>query len=269
MKFRVFAALAVASILAPAHAGPAERVIVAAMHLSDQPNYSWISTVADDARTYEIKGQTERGGYTHVTMPMINVVRRRLGRSVTDAQIDAIFKGNVRCVVSTEEGWKEADELPEPEVRPTDAEMPNAASLPTRRRRARPPEEMEPGAYSNLQLSICHPHEELAIIVTSHTVLQVDGDTATRKLNDLGAQLLLVHDGQPRITPLRGSGTFKLWMRDGAVFRYQITLEGVLGIETPAGRRDVQVRQKMETTLSAIGTTKVEVPEDVKRKLGR
>jgi hypothetical protein len=268
MKLRALAAIAVASILAVAHAGPAERVVVAAMHLSDQPNYSWISTVVDDARTYDVVGQTERGGYTRVKMPMINAVRRRLGRSVTDSEIDAIFKGNVRCVIATEEGWKEAAELPAAEPRHAEAELPTI-NAPARSRKRPALEEMEPGAYSNLQLSICHPHEELGIIVTSHSDLQVEGDIATGKLNDLGAQLLLVHDGQPQITPLRGSGTFKLWMRDGAVVRYVITLEGVLGIETPAGQRDIRVRQKMDTTLSHVGTTKVDVPEDVKRKLGK
>src|SRR3954468_18516121 len=128
MKLRALAAFAIASTLAIARAGPAERVVVAAMHLSDQPNYSWVTTVIDDARTYDVAGQTERGGYTHVRMPMINSVRRRLGRSATDSQIDAIFKGNVRCVIATEDGWKEAAELPPPEVERAEAEIPTIKS---------------------------------------------------------------------------------------------------------------------------------------------
>ncbi|MGH7956079.1 MAG: hypothetical protein ACREH8_03595 [Opitutaceae bacterium] len=67
---------------------------MAIMRLSDEPSYSWVATVADDARTYDIFGRTIRGGYTHVTMPVINTVRRKLGRSVTDTEIDLIFRGN-------------------------------------------------------------------------------------------------------------------------------------------------------------------------------
>ena len=38
---------------AGAFAGPREAAIVAAMKLSEQPNYSWTTTVTDDARTYD------------------------------------------------------------------------------------------------------------------------------------------------------------------------------------------------------------------------
>ena len=45
-------------------------------------------------------------------MPLINSVRRRLGRGATDSQAEIIFRGNVNCVIATDEGWKSVDELP-------------------------------------------------------------------------------------------------------------------------------------------------------------
>jgi hypothetical protein len=111
MNLRAFFLLVVFSVLSVFAADTADGVIVAAMRLSDEANYRWVTTVVDDARTYEIRGQTIKGEYTHVKMPMVNSVRRRLGRSATDTDIEAFFKGNVHCVLETEDGWKTVEEL--------------------------------------------------------------------------------------------------------------------------------------------------------------
>lgn len=249
------------------HAGPVEEAIVAAMALSAQPSYGWTATVTDDARSYEIHGQTVAAGFTHVRMPVINSVRRRLGRSLTDTQVEVIFRGNVRCVLATDDGWKTVEELP----READTDPVPPGIMPHRSIAARPlpPRSRltRPQPYSNLQLAISHPHEELAVIVTSHETWEVADGVATGTLNDLGAQLLLVRDGQEAITPLRARGTFKLWLHAGRVTRYQVKLEGVLRVETSHGRRDLRVRQETDTTLKNIGTTRFEVPDEARLKL--
>ena len=257
---------------------------MAIMRLSDQPSYSWVATVQDDARTYDIDGKTVRGGFTHVKMPVINTVRRRLGRSVTDTRIELIFRGNVACVLRTEDDWKTPEELPEPqEERDTDppntrpgSAIPGAGAIygglmkgaVIRRPATRIPERDEQ-QYSNLQLGISHPHEELGVIVSSHVDFVVEHDTVTGTLTDLGAQLLLVRDGQKQITPQRAAGTFKLWLRDGMVSKYQVKLQGILTVDTPNGRRHVAVNQTTHTILKDIGTTKFEVPEQARVKLLR
>src|SRR5215212_3330822 len=102
----------VVSVMIPrGEAGPTESAILAAMRLSEQPNYSWVATVSDDARTYDIVGKTARDGFTAVKMPVVNSVRRQLRRSVTDTEMDIIFRGNVACVIQTDEGWRKPDEL--------------------------------------------------------------------------------------------------------------------------------------------------------------
>lgn len=259
--------LALAGILPTARAGSEDTVILAAMRLSDEPNYRWVTTVVDDARTYEIHGQTAVHGYTHVKMPMVNSVRRRLGRSVTDTEIEAIFKGNVHCVLATDEGWKTVDELPEPTEGSYDAPPPNllggifGAATP-------PPQRRIPTGYSNLQLGITPPHEDLGVIVTSHVDLRVDDEIATGRLTTLGAQLLLVRDGQHEITPLQATGTFKLWIRNGIVTRYQVHLDGVLSVASRSGRKQIRVRQDTDTTITAIGAADFEIPAEARRKLG-
>jgi hypothetical protein len=263
--------------------GPTEDAIVAVMKLSDQPSYSWVSTVQDDARTYDIEGRTMRGGFTRVRMPVINTVRRKLGRSVTDTQIEVIFRGNTDCVLETEDGWRMPQELPDFEP-PGDFERRIATGmlgvsggttlgggsmrgsvLRAPSRRVNDPEERH---YSNLQLAISHPHEELGVIVGSHTEFVVEGDVVTGTFTELGAALLLVRDGQQQITPLRAAGTFKLWLRDGAVTRYQVKLHGTLRVDTPRGRRTVEVQQTAFTTLKDVARTSFDVPEQARRKLG-
>jgi hypothetical protein len=270
--------------VAALRAGPLENAIVAAMRLSDQPNYSWVATVTDDARTYYVDGKTVRGGFTFVKMPVINSVRRRLGRSVTDTQIEMIFRGNVDCVLATDDGWKKPDKLPPPDEE-LDEGAPegtigsaipglgsmNGGMIKGRAIRQRRPRRTEPEErhYSNLQLAISHPHEELGVIVSSHKEFKIEEDNVTGTLTDLGAQLLLVHDGQKEITPLVAVGSFKLWLRDGIVTKYQVRLEGVLEVETPKGRRKIEVHQTSETLLKDVGTTKFDVPEQARKELAR
>ena len=125
----------------------------------------------------------------------------------------------------------------------------------------------EDRAYSNLQLAISHPHEELGVIVGSHQEFTVEGDVVSGTLTDLGAQLLLVRDGQKDITPLRAAGSFKVWLRDGLVAKYQVKLEGILKIDTPNGQRNVQVNQTTHTVIKDVGTTTVIVPDQARVKL--
>jgi hypothetical protein len=287
MKSIVLAGLAASCFLPGLVAGPVEDAIVAAMRLSDRPNYTWVANVDDDARSYTITGRTSKAGYSLVRMPVVNAIRRRLGRSPTDNLIDAVFRGNVQCVIQTDEGWKTVDELPpvgdlEPlvgtdglPVRGSILSGPGGKAGKAKILNVPKPEEDRPErGYSNLQMGLSHPHEELGVIVTSGKDLQVAGDpvtgtTLTGSLTELGAQLLLVRDGQTEITPLTGSGTFTLWIRGGIVTRYQVNLEGTLAIKTAAAVRQVSVRQTTSTLIKDVGTTKVEVPFEAKDKLGK
>ncbi len=286
---RLFSVCLLACLVAgPLHAGPTEAAILAAMRLSEQSNYSWVATISDDARTYDIDGKTTRGGFTRVKMPVINSIRRRLGRSVTDTQIELIFRGNVTCVIESDEGWVRPEELPPPPetdleferiVSPTGpiglpGSRPGSGGLPKgaggrKRGSGSGDRDEHPRGYSNLQLAISHPHEELAVIVGSHQEFKPEGDVVSGSLTDLGAQLLLVRDGQKEITPVRAAGTFKLWIRDGMVSKYQVRLQGVLTVETPAGRRQIEVHQSTDTVLKDIGTTKFDVPPQARTKLER
>jgi hypothetical protein len=284
MKRMLIASLLALPFPPTALANTADSALLAAMALSDQPNYSWASVIDDDADSYEIVGQTSRDGFTRVTLPVASSVRRQLGPQFATTRIEAVFKGNVRCVLLTDDGWKTLDELPGSRGFNPELDQPPGANLMPRLGTARPAPVRSPAGrviphrttrireterpYSNVQLAVSHPHEDLAVIVSSHTDWQVTGNVVTGTLNDLGAALLLVNDGQTGITPLQATGNFKLWIRDGGIVRYHLRLQGILSVDTPMGRRRVEVNQTSNTVVSNIGSTTVEVPTEVKRKLG-
>lgn len=258
------------------------------MRLSEQSGYTWVATISDDARTYDIDGKTSREGFSAVKMPAINAVRRKLGRDVTDNRVEAIFRGNSDCVLHTEDGWLRPDQLPEAEG-PSSYERAGAiGSVGVSKKRKGgasgggpggsgihlPGTTPDPGEsrrrdYSNLQLAISPPHEELAVIVSSHSAFKVEGDTVTGTLTELGARLLLVRDGQSHITPLQASGDFKIWLRGGLPIRYQTNLKGTLQVTSSRGQSTVAVQQRTLTNIRDIGTTVVEIPDIARIALAR
>lgn len=90
----------------------------------------------------------------------------------------------------------------------------------------------------------------------------------TGTLTELGAKLLLVRDGQEKITPLRAAGTFKLWLRNNMIVKYQVRLTGSLSVQLPGGPRTLEVSQVSDTTVTEAGTTRFDVPEEAQARLG-
>ncbi len=277
--------LAALLLTSAAVAGPVDDAILAAMNLAEKPNYSWRATISDDLQTYDLHGQTRVGEFTRVTMPLAGDLRRQFGRRLREHELTMIFRGNVRCAIATEEGWKTADELPAL----TDHEIAELGTFaipqialgmgirrgmsgfghtPGGRSKLRAGtrgglNEDSPG-YSSLRLAVSHPHEELAIIVSSYADLRVNGNLVTGRLTDLGAQLLLVREGQADVEPVAATGSFQLWIHDGMVTKYHVEMEGVLSVEHEL----LEVRQSMTTVVNGVGTTKFEVPAEVRQKLG-
>lgn len=282
-----------ALLLAPVRGGPVESAIVAAMKLPDAPSYRWRTEVTDDARSYEISGSTERAGdFSMVTMPRSSAGPRRGPRGAANAgntTVTAWYKGAVSHLVQVGEEWRRPDDFGSGENRDIGRGRRGGGfggpgiggpgmggpGMGGRGWGGRGgggfPEEdrAESGrAYSNLQTSLSRPHEEIAIIVAGATDLKAEGDVISGALPETAARLLLVHEGQKDRKPLQASGTFRMWVREGNLVRYEVRLEGRLAVDDALGRREVDVKQTALTTLSEVGTAKVEVPADVRRKLG-
>jgi hypothetical protein len=228
-------------------------------HLTEAPNYRWSTTVNDNARSYSVEGRMLADGCTWVRMPMVESIALRIG-STNAKTVEAVFKGPTRCVVLTPRGWKSVAELPachsdwaDNKVRPY-IPMRNVGNLLTK-------DGQRP--YSNAQFGLNCPHQELAIIVSTYCGLQIEGNEASGTLSNVGAQLLLVCDGQDQLRPVVAEGRFRLWFDAGQVQSYLIDLEGVLLVNGQA----CLVRQTSSTILHGVGTTSLELPEIVRRKL--
>jgi hypothetical protein len=260
-----------------------DTAIVAMMKLAEVPSYSWICSINDDAQTYEIEGKTQSDGYTWQRQPMPKTIARRLGRAAGH-QLESIFSGPLRYVVQTESGWRTLNELPQqhsdwtqdewlyiavPPTRTADMSadetdtfgLPASVYLPVLKQQQ---EEDKGKIYSNAQFALSLPHEELAVIVSSHATFEISGDTVSGTLTDIGAQLLLVHDGHEYIVPVFAGGRFKLWLKGGVVEKYTVELAGIVVVE----RKPIYVRQKATTVVKDIGKTRLDVPADARRKLG-
>jgi hypothetical protein len=281
MKTKLSLMLVVAAAMT-AHAKSVEEAIIAAMSLSHESNYSWHCSVVDDARSYAIEGKL-CDGYTWQRQPMPKTIARRLGRGAGDL-LEAVFKDTYTYVIATESGWKNLSELPKrhddwqdgewiyvsapvwrsPDM-PADESgfdpfgLPRAIYLPV----IRHDEDASDLPYSNAQFALAQPHQELAIVVSCHTGFTIEGDVASGTLNDIGAQLLLVHDGHEYIKPVLATGRFKLWLRGDSVAKYVIELAGILVVE----RKPVYVRQKSTTVLTNVGTTLFTLPSDASQRL--
>lgn len=277
---RIWFFIALVVTAAPVQSGPIENSIVAAMRLSEEPGYTWKTSVEDDARSYLVEGKTQRDGYTRVTLPLIDSIADRLGRDA-EPQIEAVFKGDDRLVLRVGESWRTPAELPKAEKREADYYVitPRASSAfqsaagdledpllpptivvtPTGR------DDSGSKPFCNARLAVNRPHEELAIIVSSGTALQVDGENVTGDLTDIGARLLLAPGNDDSMgTPLLAAGKFKLRIKDHRVTRYQLRLEGVMQV----GKKRILVHQNSSTDISHVGETQFEVPEEARLKLG-
>lgn len=267
-------------VLLEAQASPVDDAILAAMKLSEVPNYSWTCNIVDDAKSYEIDGKWA-DGYAWQRQPMPSTINQRMGRDA-GYDLEAIFHGTLTYVVRTGQGWRWLDELPKadpfwnqndnwlyvttPLVRTPD--MPADISDPTF---GLPPAIWKPivhpredsRVYSNAQFALALPHKELGIVVSSYDAFEVDGDTAMGSLTDLGAQLLLVHEGHEYIQPVVADGRFKLWFAHGLVTKYSIELAGVVIFE----KKPIYVRQTATTIVKDIGTTGFYIPPDALQRL--
>jgi hypothetical protein len=300
MQRSAFACLAALLATAASHAGPAEDAIVAAMKLPDAANYSWSTNVDDDARSYAIDGQTDRANdYSLVTMPLVAAARRNAGTGTANsANLSTfVFKGDEKSVVQVDSSWKTIDELTASPAAVSNSGyrsgLPSMGGWGGMRGRGRrgmmggfggmgpgswPSNTVngesagangrQPPPYSNLQKTLSRPHEELGIIVAGANDLKIEGDIVSGTLSDTAAKLLLVHPGQKEITPLKANGTFRLWLKDGALVKYAVKLDGTLAVLSNGNRREVEVHQTALTEIKNVGTTKFDVPADAKKILG-
>jgi hypothetical protein len=275
MNSLAYACAALVVTAAAASTSTTDRAIIAAMKLSEQPNYSWLSLIDERSRSYEIEGKVTPAGITWIRMPMIQTIARHIGREA-DTQLEVFFNAHRVGVIRVGGDWRlpgeialyrerESHDRSRPMVRGSAAgrfgvaggQSVGAAAPFFEDRRGKQ-------TARALPFGVTYPHEELAVLVGSHVNLDASDDAVTGTLTELGAALLLVREGEADVEVLQSAGSFRIWLNRGVVIKYQLKLEGHLLV---GGRRKMHTQLRTTTLLKDVGATRVHVPDEAQEKL--
>ena len=250
-------------------ADAADEIKAAALKLADQPKYSWVAKTDSATPTNSNanaggeaggrggrggrgggggfnppEGKTEKGGFTLLTYKM--------GETTTEA----VRKGDKVAVKDGDE-WKTSEEL---------SEGADATAQGGRGNRAQ-------GLARRVQQAKL-PTAEAQDLIGKVKGLKKDGDTYTGELTAEAIKEMYTFRGRPGgqgggdanapvTTGLKG--TAKFWVKDGVLSKYESHVEGKM----TGGRqnRETEVNRKTTVEIKDVGTTKVTVPEEAKKKL--
>lgn len=223
-----------------------EACMTAVNKLKDSDNYSW-KTLTDMGANSQFRpgpqeGKTDKGT-TMLTM------------SFGDNTIEAVIQGD-KGAIKTEDGWQSLEEATQ-----------NGAQ--------------GPGRFMGRMLrNFKTPGAQVA--ETADKVkdqLKKDGDAYVAELNeDTAKQLMRFGGGRrgggqggqgqqggqgggPQISNAKGE--VKLWITDGMLSKYKVHVTGTMNVNG----EDREIDRTTTTEIKDVGTTKVEVPDEAKKKL--
>jgi len=218
--------------LLTANASPKDDVAAAATKLGEKPNYSWKTTVvvpeSSRFRPGPTEGKTEKNGFTHLTI------------TTGDNTTQAVLKGDKAAISSPDGGWQSLSELDSAER--------------SGRFRAM--------AVRNFKA----PAAQAAELAAGAKELTNDGESLSGALTEDAVKRLLTFGRRgggdaPAINGARG--LVKFWLKDGLLSKYEVEVSGTLNFTD----NQREVSRTMTTEIKDVGATKVDVPEDAKKKL--
>jgi hypothetical protein len=232
------AVLLAGSVIAVA-ADHKDEVQGAAKKLAEAQNYSWTTTIeagggGGNFRPGPTEGKTEKDGLTWLSM------------SFGDNTTEAFVKGG-KGVIKTEDGWQTLEEA---------AQDDGGGQQNPRRFMAR--------RVQNLKTPAQQVEESLGKLQDC----KQDGDAYEAQLSEEGAKELLRLGRRgggggngPEIS--NAKATVKVWVKDGMLAKYAAHVSGT--VSTPNGDREID--RTTTTEIKNVGSTKIDVPEDAKKKM--
>ena len=226
--------LAAGTLLA---ADPKDEVTAAAKKLADTDNYGWKQTIENAGGggfgAGASEGKTEKGGFTWVS---------REGRNNTT--IEAVRKGE-KVAVKTQDGWQSLAEL---------ADQGGGGGGGRGRFMAM--------GFRNFKA----PAAQVQDLVAKTKELKSEGGAFAGDLTEEGAKAQLTFGGRgggngPEISGAKAS--VKVWLKNGLVAKYEFNVKGTVSFN--GNDRDIDRTTTVE--IKNIGSTKVEVADEAKKKL--
>lgn len=225
---------------ASAKADAKEDVKNAAKKLGDAASYSWTSTPKSEgtaagkggrSQAGPSEGKTEKDGYTTLTT------------KAGEATIEAALKGG-KVAVKSADGWKGAEEFA---GGGKGGQRDPAASLARRLR------------------DFKGPAAQAADLADKAKELKAEGDAISGELTEDGAKALMSFGGGGQAPEITGAkGTAKFWLKDGTLAKFEYNVQGKMKF----GDREIDINRTTTVEVKDVGSTKVEVSEDAKKKLG-
>ena len=232
-------------VAALSYAEPAEDAAAAAKKLAAAPNYSWTRTTEianSQFPAMPVEGQTEKGGATVTTA------------SFNGNTFQTVRKGEQVAMQNREGTWMTMEEMRQQFAN-------GGGGGGGGRGRGGFGFGFGGGGQTT-------PAEEAASLAAKIKDAKVaDGAiVGTLAAEDAGRLLTFGgRGGQTPPAPKDASGTAKFWVKDGALTKFQVTVKGTVSLPNGDER---EIERTTTTELKDVGSTKVEVPEEAKKKLG-
>ena len=259
------AALAATSI---ALATPADDVNAAAKKLADASNYSWARSVQNAGGGGggggrgggfggggPLTGKTEKGGYTVTTSEGQN------------GPMVIVRKGEKTVMQNQEGAWMTTEELFAQFGGGRGGGQGGAAPGGGQGGGRRG------GGFGGGFGGGANPAEDIGALVGQAKDLKMADGAIMGSLTDEGVTQRLGRGGfggrggggggQPPAAPTNASGSVKFWLKDGVVSKYELQVKGTL----QGGQGPIEINRTTTVEIKDVGTTKVEVPADAKKKI--
>jgi len=219
--------------LIAADASPKDDVIAAAKKLADT-SYSWKQTMNFGPNSQftpgPTEGKTEKDGFSW------------LSSSFQDNTTEGVVMGK-KVAVKTDGGWKSSEEVGD-----------GSGGF-------------DPGVFMARRMqNLKTPAAEIQDLASKSGELKKDGDVYGGDLTEAGAKSLLTMFGRRggnQAEATDAKGTLKVWIKDGAITKYETKVSGKR--EFNGEVRDIERNTTIE--IKDVGKTKIELPEDAKKKL--
>ncbi len=223
-----------ASSLIAADSSPKDTVTSAATALGGEANYSWHSTVeaaggGGGRFNGPTDGKTEKGGFTWLSM-----VRG-------DTTTLAVLKGTNGAINTPDNGWQSFAEV--------------AAN--------------STGGFNPARMlqNYKTPDLQAAALANSAADLKAGTSGISGDLTEAGAKAILTMGrpttGDNAVTVANPKGSVTFWVTDGKLVKYQFHVSGTVSF----GGNDRDVDRTTTVEIKDVGATKIEVPDDAKKKL--
>ena len=235
-------------------ADPKDDVQGAVKKLADAPSYSWSTTTANAGGG----GQGGRGGGPSsgkATKDGYAIITRTFGENT----MESVIKGDKTVMKNQEGAWQTPEEMM--------AAFGGGQGAPPGGGRGGRGGGFGRGGAANMPAA-----EATALLGGIKELKAADGVISGDLTKEAVAARLFPFGGGRRggagggeapPPPENAKGSVKFWVKDGSLAKYQYNVQGTMSF----GGNDIEINRTTTVEIKDVGTTKVEVPEEAKKKL--